>query len=363
MGAGSGDRYVVGGVNWESYTLEALIAMVSDHASPAQLEQLADDWRQAGNEVTAAATVLGGALEQLMAFWSGYAAQEAREAVAANAAWLGDLGETAHQIGDPIQEAAGALKAVQDAMPDLPADPLVPPARSVEGADAGLTNGGPLGAAISGTATGAESAFAAEAEQARLKEMAVEAMRRFEGAAIGIDEATPAFSEPTGPGPFAPREPNVPTPPPTAPPERPKPTDEQRWEELTTGGTTSSATGGEDPAYRPTPTGGGAPAFTGGATGITESPQPGQPRQPLAGGPAVGLTETFNPGNRPAAPAAGAIAASGTGAGAGMGGMPMGAGMGAGAANDSAEHRRRYPYDAENPFANDQKASPPVIGL
>ncbi|MFC7613087.1 hypothetical protein ACFQV2_05070 [Actinokineospora soli] len=46
--------------------------------------------------------------------------------------------------------------------------------------------------------------------------------------------------------------------------------------------------------------------------------------------------------------------------------MPMGgAGMGAGAgsAGEGAEHRRRYPYDAENPFANDQKASPPVIGL
>ncbi|MFC7613086.1 WXG100 family type VII secretion target [Actinokineospora soli] len=125
MGAGSADRYVVGGVNWESYTLEALIAMVADNASPAQLVQLADDWRQAGSEVSDSAAVLETALAQLMEFWSGTAAEQAREDVAANAQWLADLGDTAHQIGDPIQEAAGALKAAQDAMPALP-----PPLRS-----------------------------------------------------------------------------------------------------------------------------------------------------------------------------------------------------------------------------------------
>ncbi|GGS13076.1 PPE domain-containing protein [Actinokineospora fastidiosa] len=361
MGAGNGDRYVVGGVNWESYTLEALIAMVSDNASPVQLEQLADDWRQAGNEVSDAATVLETALAQLMTFWSGYAAEQARADVAANARWLGDLGETAHQIGDPIQEAAGALKAVQDAMPDLPPEALVPPARAADGADAGLNNGGALGAAISGTATGAESAFNAEAEQARLKEVAVEAMRRFEGAAIGIDEATPAFTEPTDTSPPMPREPHVPAPQPA--PHTPRPTDEERWNDLTGGGTTASGTV-DDPPVRSTPGGGAPTPFGGGTTGLNESPHGGPARQPVGAGPTVGLTETFNPGNRPAAaPTGGAIAASAGGAGAGMGGMPMGAGMGAGAGGDANEHRRRYPYDAENPFANDQKASPPVIGL
>jgi hypothetical protein len=46
------------------------------------------------------------------------------------------------------------------------------------------------------------------------------------------------------------------------------------------------------------------------------------------------------------------------GAGAPMGGM--GAGAGAGMAGD---HRRRVPVEADDPFALDKKASPPVIGI
>jgi hypothetical protein len=372
MGAGSGDRYVVGGVNWESYTLEALIAMVADNASPPQLEQLADDWRQAGSEVSDAAAVLEMALAQLMEFWSGYAAEQARRDVSANAKWLGDLGETAHQIGVPIQEAAGALKAAQDAMPALPPPALIPPARSVEGADAALRTGGPLAAAISGTATGAESAFAAEQQQAELKAVAVEAMRRFEGAAIGIDQATPAFSEPSAPDGSTPPTPVDRVPGTTTPPATRTPTtDAERWDDLTGGsGTSASSTGGagasagaDGAAARGMPGGGMGGIPGSGATGLTES-GPGSGARPVAPGPGVGLTETFNPGNRPAAAAGGPVAG-GAGAGTGMGGMPMGGGMGAGAGagGDSGEHRRRYPFDAENPFANDQKASPPVIGL
>ena len=365
MGAGSADRYVVGGVNWESYTLEALIAMVADNASPPQLEQLADDWRQAGNEVNDAAAVLELALAQLMQFWSGTAAEQARQDVSANARWLGDLGETAHQIGDPIQEAAGALKAAQDAMPALPAPTATPPARSAEGADTALDTGGPLAAAISGTATGAESAFAAEQEQTRLKTVAVEAMRRFEGAAIGIDEATPAFTAQSTGGPTLPPAPHVRTPGEiTHPPTTLPPTDAKRWNDLTNNGTTAS--GSTDtprtPAAAPTGTPFGGGGYAGGATGLTEG-NVGAHGRPLQPGPAVGLTDTFNPNNRPAPATPLAATAGGTGTAAG--GMPMGAGMGAGAGTggDAAEHRRRYPYDAENPFANDQKASPPVIGL
>lgn len=369
MGAGNGDRYVVGGVNWESYTLEALIAMVADNASPAQLVQLADDWRQAGNEVTDAASVLELALAQLMEFWSGYAAEQARSDVAANAQWLGDLGSTAHQIGDPIHEAAGALKAAQDAMPALPAPSPVPPARAAEGADLALQNGGPLAAAISGTATGAESAFAAEQQQAQLKAVAVEAMRRFEGAAIGIDEATPAFSPQTVPGATTPPvDPGTPSRQVDPPATKPPATDGERWNDLTDGGTTASgtgsATGSSSDGFAARGGPGGAAYLGGGATGLTEG-NPGAAARPPQPGAGVGLTETFNPGNRPAAAAAGPIGGGPTGAGTGMGGgMPMGAGMGAGAgAGQSDEHHRRYPFDAENPFANDQKASPPVIGL
>jgi hypothetical protein len=38
--------------------------------------------------------------------------------------------------------------------------------------------------------------------------------------------------------------------------------------------------------------------------------------------------------------------------------------MGAGAGGSSAsDHRRRFPFEADDPFTLDQKASPPVIGL
>ena len=44
-----------------------------------------------------------------------------------------------------------------------------------------------------------------------------------------------------------------------------------------------------------------------------------------------------------------------------MGATPMGAGGMMGAAAQA--HRRRVPYDADDPFDTGQKASPPVIGL
>jgi hypothetical protein len=43
-----------------------------------------------------------------------------------------------------------------------------------------------------------------------------------------------------------------------------------------------------------------------------------------------------------------------------MGATPMGAG---GMVGSTQPHRRRVPYDADDPFDTGQKASPPVIGL
>jgi hypothetical protein len=38
-------------------------------------------------------------------------------------------------------------------------------------------------------------------------------------------------------------------------------------------------------------------------------------------------------------------------------------GAGAGMVGSTQPHRRRVPYDADDPFDTGQKASPPVIGL
>jgi len=72
------DRYVTGGTNWDSYALPQLIAMVNDKVDIPALVRLADDWRFAGDDVTESAKDLAGALDRLMDFWSGDAAEQAR---------------------------------------------------------------------------------------------------------------------------------------------------------------------------------------------------------------------------------------------------------------------------------------------
>ncbi|RLK54660.1 PPE domain-containing protein [Actinokineospora cianjurensis] len=354
------DRYVTGGVVWEKYTLEQLIKMVQESASAPELQQLAQEWREAGDQVSAAAGVLGAALGQLMEFWAGTAAEQARQDVELNARWVADLGETAHDIGPSIEEAANALKAAQAAMPEIPADPAVPPALAADSAARGLDAGGPLVSAVTGTAAGTESAFAADQKAAELKARAVEAMRRFEGAVIGIDQSTPRFAEPvsdSGPGIT---EPTPPTAPPSQTPPPPISADPvQRWEDLTKGDPSTTAQGFGD--------GGSAGGYSGGG-GLSAAPVGADAgRGPLQYGGSVGATEALTGNNpRPAVPAAGmAASAGGAGGGTGMGGgMPMGGAMGGGQGGEGgADHRRRYPYDGEDPFLLDQKASPPVIGL
>ncbi len=372
MGAGQdGDRYVTGGVNWDSYSLEALVAMVAENASAPQLERLADDWRAAGAEVIDAASVLDTSLTDLMEYWSGTAAEQARKDVALNAQWVADLGDTARNIGDPVQEAAGALKAAQDAMPQVPGKPLVPPAQAADSADLGFTTGGLLVSAINGTAAGTESAFTAQQEEAKLKTVAVEAMKRFEGAAITIDQTTPKFEERSDEL----REPidRTPVPPPTDTVETTVSytTDmELRWSSLTGGDPGTSAQSYDDGAYRSGASSGGGGFSSGGYTGGGGGGigggaiDGGGGARPIGRGMATGLTEAAPGVGRPGGMSGGPLAASsGGGHGMGMGGMPMGGGMGAGAQGGTDEHRRRYPFDAEDPFALDQKASPPVIGL
>ncbi|MDQ3789026.1 MAG: hypothetical protein M3422_17500, partial [Actinomycetota bacterium] len=190
------DHYVSGGVNWAAFTLEELVNMVVDKASVPQLERLADDWRTTGDGVADAADYLADALDDLMDFWSGETADKARYTVALNAQWVGDLGMTAKEMGDPIEEAAGALKSAQEAMPKLPqTPPAAVPGSAPEGAERArlVTEGSPLASAVGATAAGSESAFAAQAEQEQLKRIAIETMQRFEQAAVGIDQATPRF--------------------------------------------------------------------------------------------------------------------------------------------------------------------------
>jgi hypothetical protein len=367
----TGDRYVSGGVNWTAFTLQQLVNMVADKASVPQLERLADDWRDTGDGVTVASDYLAEALDDLMNFWSGRSADQARHTVALNAQWIGDLGVTAKEMGDPIDEAAGALKSAQEAMPKLPE---TPPATgsAPQGADAiaALTGDSQLGAAVGGTAAGTESALEAQAEQEKLKLIAVETMQRFEAAALGIDEATPQFE-----GQSTVLRPRV------------DETDldvdgdlwrtkvdtatgvDARWQALT-GLTDASAATQRGTTAMSDFSGGfasGGGSTLGGGGGVVSGP--------VGGGGTLGDTpDRVGGGSGGARPglsvtASGAVSATGamspgmTGPiGAPMGGA-MGGGMGAQAGGQ--QHQRRVPFDGDDddPFDTGQTASKPVIGI
>ena len=156
--------------------------MVADQASVPQLERLALDWRTAGDGIVDTADYLADALDDLMNYWSGSSAEAARHTVALNAQWVSDLGTTARDMGGPIDEAAGALKAAQEAMPTLPevAPVAQPGSAPINAEQAAALTGSPLGGAVAAAAAGSRSAFAAQAEQAESKRVAVETMQRFE---------------------------------------------------------------------------------------------------------------------------------------------------------------------------------------
>lgn len=369
------DHYVSGGTNWAAFTLEQLIGMVADKASVPQLERLADDWRHTGDGVVDAADYLADALDDLMDFWSGESADKARHNVALNAQWVGDLGHTAKDMSGPIEEAAGALKSAQEAMPKLPTvPPAALPGSAPRAADeaALVTEGSPLGAAVGATAGGAESAFQAQAQQEEMKRVAIETMQRFELAAVGIDRATPQFEE-------------------ASTQLRPRVDDgdltpggdvwistvntavgvDLRWQLLTgmNDSTSAQRIGG---SFDDAGGGGFGGGFSGGAAAsLGSGGGAGMLPGPISGRSSLGeLSDRAGgmPGGRGALPTApsGALSTGGpTGGGmmGPMGGAPM-AGMGGmGGAGAAQAHRRRVPFDADDPFDTGEKASPPVIGL
>jgi hypothetical protein len=365
----SSDHYVDGGVNWAAFSLAELVAMVSEQASVPQLVGLAQDWRETGDGVVTAADYLAEALDDLMYYWTGASAEKARHVVALNAQWVTDLGTTARRMGDPIEEAAGALKAAQEAMPPLPASPPTPfPGAAPHGAAEmeSLTRS-PLGAAVGATAESADGGFAAQAEQEERKRVAVETMQRFEAAALGIDRSTPRFLGQDTELRLDQEDPVVDD----GGAEDPG---ESRWVRQVT------ETSGVDPRWQvltgmadhpagPTPQavgaggGGGGDSVAGRGFGVMSggvgagAPAPGSGVVSGPGGgvrPGIGLPAR----GVPTSPAA--VGGSGGAVGP-MGGAPMGAGLGAG--SDAQQHRRRFPFDGEDPFDTGQKASPPVIGL
>jgi len=374
--AASSDFYVNGGVNWPGFVLEELVAMVAQKASVPQIERLALDWRTAGDGIVDTADYLADALDDLMNYWSGPSADKARNTVALNAQWVSDLGTTARDMGAPIDEAAGALKAAQETMPDMPAiAPAEQPGSApINSEQAAALTGSPLGGAVGATAAGSRSAFAAQAEQGDAKRVAVETMQRFENAAVGIDRATPRFLGQNDT--LVPREDGLVFDPATGEWVKKVTTTtgiDMRWDLLTNlpidATTAQRALGIADGN-------GNFGLINGNFTGVGGIGGGGAGAMnlsPISGGnSAVGAIGGASPeslggavptrGGALPTTAAGVLGGSNAhGVGGPMGATPMGAGgLMSGA---TQPHRRRVPYDADDPFDTGQKASPPVIGL
>ena len=412
------DLWVSGGVNWNGFGLESLIKMVAERSSPAQLNALAGEWSRHGTAVSKASDDLSRALDKLMNFWSGTAADDAVRKVTTNARWIGELGETAQQMSGPIMDASGALRSAQDTMPGMPKNNWLGTAGG--GAAAGFMVAGPIGAAFGAAIGGIASVFGFGSKKKKMKRKAVQTMQRYEGALLGIDQTTPQFGLPSdgsnpGTGPLPGDDPGIGRPggPPVPPGGGgggitiPRPpidpgtgtipsfagTPEGRWQGLTglnpgTSGLPGFGTGGGGGAgngFGPGPFGALPPGMAGGrgagagrGAGVGRG---GGAIGPLAGGRG-GQAGRGGVGGRGGAGRGGA----GFPGGGGMGGAggrgdreyrgrgrfskagALGGGMGGGPAGrrgedeEDGEHRRRVPIE-EDIFASDQKAAPPVIGL
>lgn len=192
------DHYVMGGVNWDGFSLEHLIKMVAERASPGQLDALAGEWRTHGEQINRASVDLQRSLGTLMQFWSGQSADDAGRLVTRNATWITELGTTAQNMANPIQDAGGALRSAQDTMPGKPSSSWW--AGAGGGAAAGFAVGGPVGAAFGAAIGGIASAFGFGSSKKKLKRKAVQTMQRYEGALLGIDGTTPQFGLPSDGG-------------------------------------------------------------------------------------------------------------------------------------------------------------------
>jgi hypothetical protein len=371
--AASSDYYVSGGVNWPGFTLEELVAFVAEKASVPQLERLALDWRTAGDGIVDTADYLADALDDLMNYWSGPSAEKARDTVALNAQWVSDLGTTARDMGAPIDEAAGALRSAQESMPNMPAvAPADQPASApINAEQAAALTGSPLGGAVGAAAAGSRSAFAAQAEQASAKRVAEETMQRFETAAVGIDRATPRFLGQNDT--LVPRQDGLVFDPATGEWVQKVTTVtgiDMRWDLLTNLPLDATAA---QRALGVSDGNGNFGLINGNLTGVggIGGGSGSMNLSPLSGGnSAVGAIGGGGPegvggavpGRGGALPtsAAGVIGGSNVHGGAPVGAAPMAAG---GLMGSTQPHRRRVPYDADDPFDTGQKASPPVIGL
>ncbi|MEU4742414.1 PPE domain-containing protein [Actinosynnema sp. NPDC023658] len=189
----SGDRYVAGGVHWESFSHRQLFAMLHERADVAAVHEAADRWQQYAESIGALADRFGRMLASLEAAWSGESADSAISALRKNTEWLAQLARTTTDMARPIDEAAYQLSAAQRAMP-APPDTEGTPAGAVTGSAAGPGTGF-LIAVVGAVTGGTTSVVGSMIERSAEKDQAVYVMREHERGSRVVDADTPQFSD------------------------------------------------------------------------------------------------------------------------------------------------------------------------
>ncbi|KOX34359.1 hypothetical protein ADK67_03730 [Saccharothrix sp. NRRL B-16348] len=189
----SDDRYVAGGVRWESYSHRQLFAMLHERVDVAAVHDAADRWRQHGESIGALADRFGRMLASLEAVWNGESAVSAISALRKNAEWLAHLARTTTDMARPVDEAAYQLSAAQRAMP-APQDPANAHAGAVAGSAAGA-GAGLLIAVVGAVTGGTTSVIGTMIGQSAEKDQAVYVMREHERGSQAVDADTPQFSD------------------------------------------------------------------------------------------------------------------------------------------------------------------------
>lgn len=384
---GSGDHWVSGDTNWDSFDLPTLVSMVAVPASPTQVDTVASAWRTNGAAITQSAENLTQSLSTLMSYWQGPAASQAVQSVTNSANWISTVGDTAAKMADSVEDSGGALQSAQNTMPGQPTNAFWTSFNTAaDGANAGSA-AGPVGAAAGAMSGGLTSVFGSGSEQTSMKQQAVQTMQRYEQAAVSIDSGTPQFSTPPSWGVVTGSTggsgiPGLPTVSgstlagvgggglSTLPSFADSPLG--RWNALTGGGPGAGGAGqlgiggghgadgggfagmfgggglgGVDDEERRSTTGDSQSGAAAVASAAREDPAGVVGRGAGSADSASVMEDVDGPGGAVAAPMGGGM----------MGGMGRGAGTGG-----DGEHRRRIPFE-EDPFLTGLKAAPRVIGI
>jgi hypothetical protein len=186
-----------GDTNWNAYTHQQLYDMVWQHAEPADVGSVADQWDRHAAELSSQTDALRNGQTALGSMWDGAAADSATAALGRLGDQTAAIGTRATTVGQATRQAGDALTLARNTMPKPLGDPLSTViSGAVAGAGIGAAIGGVvggaftggagtapgavMGAAVGAVAGGAASLFLGNSAAAQRKAEAVRVMQSYE---------------------------------------------------------------------------------------------------------------------------------------------------------------------------------------